>query len=275
MNHLKHSVLIGIMMLMLRVLMLRCFVGRNLSGYVTRGSNIRLHAGMSSADGPAPRAVASWSRACRRSMFAVAISGDNPARSRCARNPLRARLHFREAATPEPEKQKPASKGGSAYPAEAGETRCLATTSFPDLADFRKPLCLPRAKCAQGQPLPGGLLLQPRRPLCCIRPRHPRPVPHRPPASALDAAEPRRRSPTAPASASPPSARSLRPQGQPRSTVSRHLAQLAAGGRHRAPAAPWWRLCLRHRGPLPAGCAGGVPPARTGCPTGGNRRTGR
>ena len=52
--------------------------------------------------------------------------------------------------------------------------------------------------------------------------------------------------------------------GQPRSTVSRHLAQLAAGGRHRAPAAPWRRLCLRHRGPLPAGGARGVPLGENG-----------
>src|SRR3954451_8370067 len=43
--------------------------------------------------------------------------------------------------------------------------------------------------------------------------------------------------------------------GQPRSTVSRHLSQTGQGGRHRAPAAPWWRLRLRHREPLSAGAA--------------------
>jgi hypothetical protein len=63
--------------------------------------------------------------------------------------------------------------------------------------------------------------------------------------------------------------------GQPRSTVSRHLAQLGPGGRHRASAAPWWRLCLRHRRPLLAGSARGVPLAIRGCPTGANRRKDR
>src|SRR6476659_4385575 len=63
--------------------------------------------------------------------------------------------------------------------------------------------------------------------------------------------------------------------GTPRSTVSRHLAQLGRGRRHRAPAAPWRRLCLRYRGPLPAGAAWGVPLARKGCPTAGKRRTDR
>src|SRR4051794_14972008 len=43
-------------------------------------------------------------------------------RSLSARNPLRARLHLREAATPEPRTQKPAWKGGSALPAITGET---------------------------------------------------------------------------------------------------------------------------------------------------------
>src|SRR3954447_11794227 len=46
---------------------------------------------------------------------------------------------------------------------------------------------------------------------------------------------------------------------QPRSTVSRHLAQTGRRGRHRAPAASWWRVCLHDREPLPAGHAGGVP----------------
>src|SRR6478672_7793393 len=63
--------------------------------------------------------------------------------------------------------------------------------------------------------------------------------------------------------------------GQPRSTVSLHLAQTSRRGRHRASAAPWRRLCLHDRDPLPAGAAGGVPSAREGCPTCGNRRTGR
>src|SRR3954452_17413438 len=48
--------------------------------------------------------------------------------------------------------------------------------------------------------------------------------------------------------------------GTSKSTVSRHLAQAGEGRRHRAPAAPWWRLCLRHRRPLSAGGTGGVPP---------------
>ena len=38
-------------------------------------------------------------------------------RLRCVRNPLRARLYLREADDPEPIKQKPAWKGGSAFPA--------------------------------------------------------------------------------------------------------------------------------------------------------------
>src|SRR4051794_25981483 len=61
--------------------------------------------------------------------------------------------------------------------------------------------------------------------------------------------------------------------GQPRSTVSRHLAQIGQGGHHHTPAAPGWRLRLRDRGPLPPGTTRGVPPARRGCPTAENRRT--
>ena len=45
--------------------------------------------------------------------------------------------------------------------------------------------------CAQNQPLPGGLRCNPGGSFAVIHPRHPRPVPHRPPSSALDVAEPR------------------------------------------------------------------------------------
>src|SRR3954447_23188586 len=85
----------------------------------------------------------------------------NPgARSRCARNPLRARLHLCEAATPEPITQKPAWKGGFAYRPRPGNFD-LAIESFPHLADFRKPRFLPRAKCAQRKALPSGLRCNP------------------------------------------------------------------------------------------------------------------
>src|SRR3954454_6868816 len=55
------------------------------------------------------------------------------ARSRCARNPLRARLHLREAARHRTHRNaKPASEGGSAYPAEvAGKSLGVAIGSFP------------------------------------------------------------------------------------------------------------------------------------------------
>ena len=63
--------------------------------------------------------------------------------------------------------------------------------------------------------------------------------------------------------------------GQPRSTVSRHLAQLAEAGviaRQRRPGGVYAYIIAS---PLPAGAARGVPPARTGCPTGAKRRTAR
>jgi hypothetical protein len=51
---------------------------------------------------------------------------------------------------------------------------------------------LPRVNYALAEPLPGGCAAPRRLSRALIRPRHPRPVPHRPSASALDAPEPRR-----------------------------------------------------------------------------------
>src|SRR4051794_36578572 len=86
----------------------------------------------------------------------------NPgARSRGARNVPRAGPDLREAETPEPEIAKPASKGGSAIPAGGRETLGVAIERFPYLADFSKPLWRAPAKCAQSQPLPGGLRCNP------------------------------------------------------------------------------------------------------------------
>ena len=91
---------------------------------------------------------------------------------------------------PRTHKQKPAWKRRVCIPARPGNS-VLADRASPKSPHFRKPRFLPRAKCARGEPLPGGLRCNPGGSFAVIRPRHPRPVPHRPPASALDAAEPR------------------------------------------------------------------------------------
>ena len=66
-----------------------------------------------------------------------------------------------------PEIAKPASKGGSAIPAGAGKTRQSGDTEIPLTSpNFRKPLWRAPAKCAQNQPLPGGLRCNPGGYLC-------------------------------------------------------------------------------------------------------------
>ena len=99
------------------------------------------------------------------------------ARSRCARNPLRARLHLREAATPEPINAKPAEAAGLHSPAKPGSSICLATTSFPEIATFSQAPILATGEVRPGQPLPGGLRCNPGGPFALIRPCHLRPVP--------------------------------------------------------------------------------------------------
>ena len=188
---------------------------------------------------------------------------------RCAHGSICARPRHQN-----PIKQNPPRKAGLHTRRDRGNSSS-GSDELPLNRRFCKPRLLATGEVRPKSAASGRVALQPRRPFCS----HSSPSPSTCTAPSAGICTGRCRtssaSPTAPAGASPPSARSLPPQGQPRSTVSRHLAQLAAGGRHRAPAAPWRRLCLRHRGPLPAGCAGGVPPARKGCPTGENRRTGR
>ena len=73
---------------------------------------------------------------------------------------MRASL-LREARERDTHKAKPASKGGSAYPAGAGKLdvwQSRASLTSPILAS---PFGLPPARCAQSQPLPGGLRCNP------------------------------------------------------------------------------------------------------------------
>jgi len=145
--------------------------------------------------------------------------------------------------------------------------------SFPHRTDFSKPRFLPRVKCAQRKALPGGCAA-PGGPMLAFVP------------VTLDLYRTVRRhlhwtlqNLVAFADRTGkcfPSVRTLAAAtGQPRSTVSRHLAQVGPGGRHRTSAAPWRLLRLHCRDPLPAGAARGVPSARSGCPTDANRRTDR
>ena len=190
--------------------------------------------------------------------------------SRCARNPLRARLHLREAATPRTQKAKPASKRRVCIPAEAGETRSVAVDELPLHRRFSQaPLLATGEVCPKCSRFRAGCAATPEAPLLSFIPvtldlyRTVRRHLHWTLQNLVAFADRTGRC--------FPSVRTLAAAtGQPRSTVSRHLAQLAAGGRHRAPAAPWRRLCLRDREPLPAGARGvshqrerGVPPAGT------------
>src|SRR3954464_10457429 len=85
---------------------------------------------------------------------------------------------------PNPEIAKPASKGGSAYRPRPGNLIDLTIERFPYLAEFSKPLWRAPAKCAQNQPLPGGLRCNPEASLPSIsavlpgfpQPRAPWPV---------------------------------------------------------------------------------------------------
>ena len=82
-------------------------------------------------------------------------------RSRCARNPPRARLHLREAATPRTHKAKTRLKGGSAY-RRSRETRSLADTSFPKSPLNASPIAC-HGRTVPWQAASGRVALQPRR----------------------------------------------------------------------------------------------------------------
>ena len=235
-------------------------------GAFIRGPSIRTR-----SDGPRAEANFRESRATlsleiglyvassRTSVMACRVDGLTIiAHARDVRGIRRVRSHFREAETPEPISKNPPGKGGSAYPAGGRETLGMAIESFPDLADFRKPHSC-HGRSAPGQAASGRVALQPRRPFCSHS--SPSPSTCTAPSAAICTGRCRTswRSPTAPDGASPPSARSLPPQGQPRSTVSRHLAQLAE------------RASSRVSGALVASMPTSSPAAscrrRAGCPT--------
>ena len=111
-------------------------------------------------------------------------------------------------------KAKPASEGGSAYPAKPGKLVSLADRASPKSPNFASPdSCHGRG--APEQAASGRVALQPRRLLCCHS--SPSPSTCTAPSAGICTGRCRTswRSPTAPAGASPPSARSPRPQGRP------------------------------------------------------------
>jgi hypothetical protein len=97
-------------------------------------------------------------------------AGNIAPRSWSARNPPRARLHCARPRHRNPETQNPPRRAGL-HTGRGRELDYLAITSFPYLADFRKPLWRAPVRCAQSQPLPGGCTA-PRRPDACLCPPH-------------------------------------------------------------------------------------------------------
>src|SRR3954471_21782465 len=79
------------------------------------------------------------------------------ARSRCARNPPCARLHLREAATPEPLKRKTRRGGRVCISGKVRNSRTVILRDFPTAPIFASPFWRAPEKCAQSQPLLGGL----------------------------------------------------------------------------------------------------------------------
>jgi hypothetical protein len=73
----------------------------------------------------------------------------------------------RRTARETPIKQNPPRKAGLHSPV-ARKLSCLATVSFPETANFCKPLWHAQVKCAQNQPLPGGCCCTPEAPLHSI-----------------------------------------------------------------------------------------------------------
>src|SRR4051812_11251768 len=63
---------------------------------------------------------------------------------------------------------KPASEGGSAYPAGAGKTRCVATPSFPYLADFSKPFGVHRQSAPKISRFRAGCAATPEAAFACF-----------------------------------------------------------------------------------------------------------
>ena len=186
--------------------------------------------------------------------------------------PARASL-LREAATPEPIKQNPPRKAGLHIRRSRGNSVCGRIELPLTVADFSKPLCLPQAMCARASRFRAGCAATPEALLLSFVP------------VTLDLYRTVRRhlhwtlqNLVAFADRTGncfPSVRTLAAAtGQPRSTVSRHLAQLAEAGviaRQRRPGGVYAYVIAA------ASCrpARGVPPARKGCPTARKRRTGR
>src|SRR3954453_18101126 len=71
---------------------------------------------------------------------------------------------FREAETPRTYKRKTRLEEAGLHSPVSRKQSCLATESFPEIAIFRKPRFLPRAKCAQSKAIPGGLRCTPEAP---------------------------------------------------------------------------------------------------------------
>src|SRR3954447_7134922 len=68
---------------------------------------------------------------------------------------------FREAKTPRTLNRKTRLGRRVCIPAEAGKISATGIERFPEFAEIRKPLWRAPMKCAQNQPLPGGLRCNP------------------------------------------------------------------------------------------------------------------
>src|SRR3954451_3538230 len=79
---------------------------------------------------------------------------------------------FREAKTPRTLNRKTRLGRRVCIPAEAGKISATGIERFPEFAEIRKPLWRAPMKCAQNQPLPGGLRCNPGGPFALIRPCH-------------------------------------------------------------------------------------------------------